>query len=375
MQSSRLEVLLRSARLRAGLSQGELAERAGVTRQAISAIESGKAVPTTAVALRLARVLGRRVEELFQLVDELPTVEAELLPTDQPLPSGPVRVQVAQVGERILARPLTGPQGIVLSLPRANGLAQGGRAGRARIELFEDPTQLTRTVVAVGCDPAMALLAEHLTRRYPDLGLAWHGGSSTLALEAVARGEAHLAGCHLLDPVSGEYNLPFVRRIVGSRALVVTFAHWEQGLIVAAGNPRGIRGVQDLARPDVRLVNREPGSGARALLEEKLRAARIPPTAVAGYQHVVGSHLAVAEAVAAGLADVGVGVLAAARALGLEFLPLAVERYDLVIPRPFVELAPVQALLETLRSPLFRREVEALGGYDAGRMGDLVSAA
>jgi molybdate-binding protein len=250
------------------------------------------------------------------------------------------------------------------------------RAGEpAQVELFGDPERLGHTVVAVGCDPAAALLADHLRDRYPSFDVAWQGGGSTAALEAVARGEAHLAGCHLLDPASGEYNLPFVRALFGPGADVVTFAVWEQGLIVAAGNPRGIGSVGDLARPDLRFVNREAGTGARALLDSRLTAAGLSPGQVPGYGRIVGSHLAVAEASAAGLADVGVGVRAAAKALGLGFLPLAEERYDLVIPHQFFELAPLQALLETLYSPLFRLEVEALGGYDVRPMGTHPAAA
>ncbi|MCC6178126.1 MAG: helix-turn-helix domain-containing protein [Chloroflexi bacterium] len=381
-----LDVLLRAARAQAGLSQAELAIRAGVTRQAISAIESGKAAPTMAVALRLARALGRRVDDLFRLVDELPGVTAALL-NREPLPDdGAVRVQVANVGGRLVARPLAGAGGAVLTLPRANGIVSAEQLGRVRlrgrdeqpsvrVSLFVDPERLAGTVVAVGCDPATSLLADHLRRRHPTMELAWHGGNSLSALEAVARGDAHLAGCHLLEPATGEYNVGYARRLLGANARLVTFANWEQGLMLAAGNPRGIHEAGDLARPDVRVVNREPGSGARALLDAELARAGLRPEQIGGYATVVHSHLAAAESVAAGLADAAVGVRAAAQALGLAFLPLAHERYDLVIPATFFELAPVQALLETLTSPLFRLEVEALGGYDVTPMGTLVSAA
>jgi putative molybdopterin biosynthesis protein len=370
--ASQLDVLLRSARQRAGLSQAELAAKAGVSRQAVSAFESGRAVPTTAVALRFARAVGQRVEDLFRLVDELPRVHAELLPGSNHADGVPVRVQVASVGGRLVARPLVGANGVVLGLTRANGLAHVSRRGAtgAIVELFGDPARLANTVVAVGCDPAMALLSEHVSRRYPDFELVWQGGGSTAALETVARGEAHLAGCHLLDLASGEYNLPFVGRLFGDRAEVVTFAVWEQGFIVGANNPHAIRQAGDLTRPEIRLVNREAGTGARALLDSELTKSGLRNADVQGYDAAVGSHLAVAEAVAAGLADVGIGVRAAAQAFGLGFVPLAEERYDLVIPRDFLELRPIQALLETLHSPLFRIEVEALGGYDVSRMGE-----
>ena len=370
-----LDVLLRAARAQLGISQAELAHRAGVTRQAVSAIESGKAAPTMAVALRLARVLGRRVDDLFRLVDELPAVSAELLgASDQPAEEA-VRVQVANVGGRMVARPLTGSAGVVLTLPRANGIVRARHVGgAARVELFTDPARLESTLVAVGCDPATSMLAEHLRRRHPTVELVWQGGNSLQALESVGRGEAHLAGTHLFDPASGVYNVPFAQRLLGPDVRLVTFAVWEQGLMLAPGNPRGIEHVGDLTRAGVRIANREAGSGARALLDAELARHGLTPDWVEGYTTVVKSHLAAAEAVAAGLADAAVGVRAAALALGLAFAPLAEERYDLAIPDRFFELASVQALLETLTSPLFRLEVEALGGYDVSPMGTLVAA-
>jgi molybdopterin molybdotransferase/putative molybdopterin biosynthesis protein len=380
-----LDVLLRAARAQVGISQAELAARAGVTRQAISAIEAGKTVPTMAVALRLARVLGRRVDDLFRLVDELPGVSAELLGADALSDEETVRVQVADVGGRLIARPLAGAAGIVLALPRANGIVRLGertsrlgapaREGPVRVHLFVEPSRLENTVVAVGCDPATSLLADHLKRRHPTMDLAAQGGNSLQALEAVARGEAHLAGAHLLDPDTGTYNVPFARRLLGPDVRLVTFAVWEQGLMLAAGNPHGIQHVGELARPGIRIANREAGSGARALLDAEMMQAGVRPERVAGYTTVVRSHLAAAESVAAGLADAAIGVRAAAQALGLAFVPLAQERYDLAIPHRFFELAPVQALLETLTSPLFRLEVEALGGYDVTPMGTQVTAA
>ena len=375
-QQGGLEVRLRSARLKAGLSQGELAGRAGITRQAISAIEGGKAVPTTAVALRLARALGVRIEELFRLVDELPRVEAELLPSRQPLPGGPLRVQIATVGARTLARPLAGANGVALGLTRANGLIRApSGAALAQVELFGDPERLGNTVVAVGCDPAAALLADHLRERYPRFDLAWQGGGSTAALEAVARGEAHLAG------------LPPARP--SQRAVQPTL---RAGALRRSGRRRDLRGLG--ARPDGHRRQparhrrrRQPGANGCPLRQprsrhrrpsaarQSTRRARPWAADLPGYGRIVSSHLAVAEAIAAGLADVGIGVRAAAQALGLGFLPLAEERYDLVIPHVFFELPPVQALLETLFSPLFRLEVEALGGYDVRPMGTLVPAA
>ncbi|MFN0073928.1 MAG: substrate-binding domain-containing protein [Chloroflexota bacterium] len=377
-QSGSLDVYLRMARVRAGMSQGDLATRAGVTRQAISAIESGKTAPTMGVALRLARALGCRVDELFRLVDELPRVTADLLgdggATDLDMP---IRVQVAEINGRIVAHPLSGAAGATLTIPRANGIirAESTRHGQATVELFSDPDQLSRMVVAVGCDPAMWLLADHLHRRHPTMELTHQGGNSLNALQAVARGEAHLAGCHLIDAETGEPNGPVARRMLGNEIQLVNFAVWQQGLMVQAGNPRGIQNAADLARSEIRLANREDGSGARALLDIELERLGIKPDQVSGYNAIVRSHLAAAEAVAAGLAHAAVGIRAAAQALGLGFIPLAWERYDLVIPNRNLELPAVQALIETLSSPLFRLEIEALGGYDVSHMGETMAQA
>jgi len=366
----RVESQVRERRVAAGLSQQELAERAGLTRQAVSAIEAGRYLPNTAVALRLARALGCPVEELFRLPDVPPRVRADLVGD---VSADDRRVQVARVGGRLLARPLAGASG---PLTPADGLlvgaAPGGRG--AMVDLLVDPEVVERTVVVLGCDPALALLSAHLSRRYPNLRLLWTHAGSLAALRGLARGEAHAAGTHLRDPETGEFNLPFVRReLAGRRLHVVTLTEWQQGLIVARGNPRGIAGPTDLARPDITIVNREPGSGSRAMLDAALRAAGVTPEQVRGYARELPTHLAVAEAVASGAADVGPGIAAAARALGLEFIPLQEERYDLVIPTDYIDAPAVQALLETAVHPAYRAEVEALGGYDSSRAGSIVA--
>src|SRR6185436_12361710 len=180
-------------------------------------------------------------------------------------------------------------------------------------------------------------------------------------LFALARGSADLAGCHLLDPETGEYNVSFVHHLLpGEMVLLVTLAHRQQGLMVAAGNPKRIASVGDLARPDVQSVNRPRGSGTRVLLDDALRRACIAPTAVRGYEREQATHLAVAGAVAAGVADAGLGILAAARTYGLDFVPLARERYDLAM-RPATAARPaMQKLIRTLKSDDFRVVVAAL---------------
>jgi molybdate-binding protein len=245
---------------------------------------------------------------------------------------------------------------------------------RVTADLLIDPRLLENTVVVLGCDPALALLGAHLTRRYPASRSVWIHSSSLAALRMLKRGEAHAAGTHLWDPESGEYNMPYVRReLAGRRLMVVTLSLGQQGLIVARGNRKGISGPADLVRRDITMVNRDPGSGSRMLLDAWLRKAGIPRNRVRGYAREVPSHLAVAEAVASGVADVGPGILAVARALGLDFVAIQEERYDLVIPLELLNATPVQALLDVVVSPLFQAELHALGGYDSSRAGTVVA--
>ncbi len=370
--SEAVQVFVRAARLAAGLSQEALAARAGISRQAYLAVESGRATPSTEVALRLARALGRSVEELFRLPGESDEVEAEVVDGALP-PERAVRVRLARVNERLLAWPLLGTRGLARIIPRADGLARAAGPGHGWVRLLVDPGRLARTVVAVGCDPALALVAEHLRRR-AQVELLWSEAGSRAALEALARGQAHLAGCHLRDPTSGAFNLPFVRQLVPFSCTVVSFAVWEQGLLVAPGNPKGLRGIEDLARPGIRLANREPGSGSRALLDAELDRLHLPGSTIAGYETGLPGHLAVAEAVALGLADVGIAIRAAANALGLDFIPLEEERYDLVVPNVHLDHPGVQALLEALKRRGLRTQIEALGGYDLHDMGSLRAA-
>jgi molybdate-binding protein len=196
-----------------------------------------------------------------------------------------------------------------------------------------------------------------------------------LALAALKRGELHAAGIHIADEEAPAKKLPDVKRALrGLDCAVVTFAHWEEGLIVRPGNPRQIRAVADVARPTVRIVNREKGSGARRLLDRELQSAGVPATRVKGYADEVLSHLEVAAHVRAGLVDAGVGARAAAAISGLDFIPLQRERYDLVIPRAHYDALPsLRTLLDLIVNKSFREEIEAFGGYDTRDTGKIVA--
>ena len=370
--SHTLQNNLKQARTKSGLTQGGLAGQAGISRQAYSSLESGNANPSTEVALRLAQALGERVESLFYLPDQ-PSValEAELV-ADSTIGSRysgtAQRARLFRVGQRLLARPLAGPDNARHAVVAAEGLivSQGGE-GRVTVQPFDREEVDSPTLAMLGCDPAVGLLETALRSK----GVALVAGEETSrqALLGLARGEAHVAGCHLLDEATGTYNSSWVRELVPFPCALVTFASWQQGLIVAFGNPKQVRGVADLANPGVRLINRQTGSGSRALLDRALAGAGVPTESVDGYGREEWGHLAVAAAVASGSADVGIGVKAAAVAMGLDFLPLEEERYDLVIPEHFINDGPVQVLLDLLRRPALHRRVESLGGYDTTNMG------
>lgn len=370
---------LKDIRVTQGLSQGELAGKSGITRQAVSAIESHLYLPTTAVALRLAAVLGCRVEDLFSLAEPHDVIEGKLIGSfpqrDEKIST--IRVKVARVGTRMVVRPVT-ELGAVLSYSvAADGYATDvhGQASGAmvRVNLSRDRQAIEQAISVAGCDPAIFLAGEHMRRHKDQTSVVGWTMGSMAALRALQQGEVHVAGLHLFDPTTGESNLPFLRRALkGSNYEVVTFATWEEGLLVRAGNPKSIRAVSDVADPYVTLVNREEGAGARLLLDQRLRAAGINQDQVKGYGTIVASHFEVARAIAGRQADVGIGIRSAAQLFGLDFVPLQAARYDLVVPKPYLKSHPTLAhLFETLVSRPFRNEIEALGGYDTSETGKL----
>ncbi len=321
----------------------------------------------------LARWLG-------QPVAERPAVEA-ILTRQVVSPEGEeeyLRVTVGQVGERMVATPLAGGSGVLMSLVRADGVVriprgvQGYEPGATvRVNLLKAPEQVRQTIVAIGShDLTLDLLADELGQRYPGRSLSSANVGSLGGLLALGRREAHLAGSHLLDEATGEYNLAYVERLLPhTRVIILGFVQRQQGLIVPKGNPKGIRSLEDLARPDVIFINRQRGAGTRVLLDYRLRQAGIQPSAIQGYERQEFTHLAVAAAVASGAADCGLGILAAARALQLDFVPVDQEQYDLIIPAEFLQGEVLAPLLSIIREPSFGARVRALGGYTTEHMG------
>jgi molybdate-binding protein/DNA-binding XRE family transcriptional regulator len=373
--SNRLK-LLRSQK---GFSQGELAARAGVTRQAVSSIESNLYLPTTAVALYLASVLACRVEDLFSLVATQDIVEGKLIGhlPQHDTKALPIRVKVSKVGSKTIVRPVTGLGGALSFTVPADGYvveAHGQTSGAmVRVNLSRDRQAIEQEISVAGCDPAIFLVGAHMRRHKDQTSVVGWTMGSMAALRALQQGEVHVAGMHLFDPTTGESNLPFLRRVLkGSSYEVVTFATWEEGLIVRPGNPKSIRAVGDVADPNVTLVNREEGAGARLLLDQRLRAAGINLDQVKGYGTIVASHFDIARTIASNQADVGLGIRSAAQLFELDFIPLQAVRYDLVVPKAYLKSHPTLAhLFETLVSRPFRHEIEALGGYDTSETGKL----
>jgi putative molybdopterin biosynthesis protein len=239
------------------------------------------------------------------------------------------------------------------------------------VHLYRQPHEIERTIVVIGShDLTLDLLSQHLAARGEGWRLSSANVGSLGGLIALQRGQAHLAGSHLLDPSTGTYNDSYVRRYLPEMDVaLVTLVGREQGWIVPPGNPQAIAGWEDVVRPEVTIANRQRGAGTRVLLDYELGRRGIKPAAVWGYEREEYTHLAVAAAVASGAATMGLGIRAAARALELDFVPLAHEQYDLVIPRLHYDSALLQPLLALLQDSEFRDAVAALPGYDVTPMG------
>lgn len=292
-----------------------------------------------------------------------------------------VRVTLGRVGSRLVAVPLGRGAGVITTMVHADGflripsLVEGINAGEeAEVELLRSLDEIDHTILCTGShDLSIGVLEDRLKLSYPELKIAATNVGSLGGLLALQRGETHIAGTHLLDPDSGAYNIPDIKRTIPSLPVVlVHLAQREQGLLVRRENPKGIKNLKDLARQEIAFINRQPGSGTRVLLDFELNKLGIDPAAIRGYEREEFTHMAVGVAVVSGLADVGLGVRSAANALGLDFVPVGREQYDLLFLRSFFESDKGEKLVEVIRSPGFRKAVEALGGYDARSSGEIL---
>jgi molybdate-binding protein/DNA-binding XRE family transcriptional regulator len=354
---------LRLARQARGLSQQQLAGVAGVTRQAVSAVESGHSDPSLRVALGLARALGMTVEELFGPGEPGDPVLARPV---APVSAPGSRVALATVGDTFVALPLDADLAARLGFGAAGGLMVGGgekQGAQVAVRPIGPPRP---TVVVAGCDPALPLLETPLALLDPPLAFAWWPCGSGEALRLAAAGLVHAAGVHRVGPGEGD-GTSDTPGIPGG-AEVVGFASWREGLVVRPG--AGVRGLDDVARQGLRLVNREPGAQARVLLDRERLRLGLEPAQLPGYDSLAAGHLQVAAAIGGGLADAGVSSEPAALAYGLDFIPLADERFDLLLPAKHAASREVQGLLKVLTSPWLLAQLASLPGYDATRCGE-----
>jgi putative molybdopterin biosynthesis protein len=371
---ARVENRLAQIRKSRGVGASDLARRVGVSRQTIYAIEAGTYVPNTEVALNLARELEVTVDELFSLqvgTQKSPeSLAAEVLSSTAPAKGQPVRI--CQIGTRWVGVPVSASP---YYMPEADGIIKraGRTNGRADLVVFAKDEAAQKRLVLAGCDPATGLLAR-MVEKISGVEIVSAAASSKLALTWMSEGKVHIAGSHLEDPKTGEFNLPFIRKqFPGEEFSVVTFAQWEEGLVISPGNPKHVRKIEDLARKNVKFVNREPGSGSRALLDRLLETAGMDAQKVQGYDRIAHGHLAAAYCVVSREADVCLATRSAAQTFGLDFIPLHSERYDLVMRKRTMELPAVKAFLDVLQRATLRRKLEVLAGYDTSQTGTVIA--
>jgi putative molybdopterin biosynthesis protein len=291
-----------------------------------------------------------------------------------------IRVNIGRVGERIVAIPLPRGAGSVTTMSKAEGIiripsfSEGIVTGEeVDAELLVGFDDILNTIVIIGShDITLDILTDAIRKKTGDIRIASGNVGSLGGLLALKKGTAHMAGSHLLDTRTGEYNISYIQKYLkGFPVHVFHLVEREQGLIIQKGNPRGIKRIEDLTDDSITFVNRQPGSGTRILFDYKLTEAGIPTSRIHGYENEEYTHMNVAVAVLHGAADVGMGIMAAARALNCDFIPIVKEQYDLLIPSHFMEDLKIQALLDITKSKDFRERVKALGGYNPAKSGDL----
>jgi putative molybdopterin biosynthesis protein len=293
-----------------------------------------------------------------------------------------VRVKVGSVNNRFIATPIGRGAGLLMSLVRADGIIrvpsniEALSAGMdVDVLLLKDEADIKDTIVCIGShDNILDILANWIRKRFPSYSFSSAHVGSMGGIMAIKKAEAHIAGTHLLDESSGEYNIPFIKRFLPDKNVVlINLVYRQQGLLVKKGNPKGIRGFEDLLREDIFFINRQAGSGTRLLLDKYLKEKNINPYLIKGYEKEEYTHMAVASAVSSGLADTGLAIYSSARALDLDFIPVAKERYDLIIPKDIIDDEKIKALLDIIRDDKeFRLKVEALGGYNTEDMGKII---
>jgi len=277
-----------------------------------------------------------------------------------------------------IAVPLARGASVLNSLVRADGImrvpanSEGLVPGEfAEVELMKSLQEIINSVMIIGShDITLDILADEIKADYPLMTISSAHVGSLGGLMALKKYEAHLAGTHLLDEETGDYNVSYIKKLLSDRKIaLINLVYRQQGLIVAKGNPKGISGLSDLVGKGLAYCNRQRGSGTRILLDYELKKLGLTTDEIIGYDREVYTHLTVASAVATGIADAGLGIFASAKALNLDFIPIAEEQYDLAIPEEYLSLEGIKIILETIAKVSFRKRVQLLGGYDTRDIG------
>jgi len=358
---------VKAIRIAKGFSQKELAERVGVGRQAVYDMESGRYVPNTVVALRLARELECKVENLFQMGGN---DEEHSITLAEDIDKPGTRLSVVRINNSLVAYPQDGRWLLSEGFHSADGLLE--QAGR-KVRMLQAEERLEKKILLLGCDPAFSILNAHVTRYGKGAELLCRFASSHRALAGLQTGHAHLAAAHLHNTGPEEANVELAKTVLkNSKALVMGFSLFEEGLMVMPGNPYNITTVADLTTEGVRFVNRDHGAAIRVLLDDQLNRFGIPSDKVDGYDKVASSHIEAAQMVAFGLADAALGLRAIAATYRLDFVPIQFVRCDLIIRHDFLEHPAIKILLDVLQTKALRKDLSSLPGYEPSMMGKII---
>ncbi len=325
----------------------------------------------------ICKMLGQPEKEREKVQAELTRKIASKLGVEEFL-----RVKLGMVDDRIVATSLPGGAGSITTITEADGIIripnhiEGlNNQEPVTVELLRPLFSIKNTIVAVGShDNTLNVLSDRIKAKYSSITLSSSHVGSMGGLMAIKKGVCHMAGSHLLDAKDGSYNISYLKKYLPDiKVKLVNLVFRDQGLIVLPGNPEAIKGIEDLCRDDITFINRQGGSGTRILLDYKLNQSNIDPGKIRGYENEEFTHMSVAVAVLSGMVDVGLGIYAAAKALNLDFIPVVIEEYDLVIPEKYFESENIQILLETINTGKFKKSVEALGGYHTERTGEILN--
>lgn len=364
-----IEIICNLKEIRTGkkITQSQLATLVGIKRQAIYDLESGRYLPNTSVAIGLARVLNCRIEDIFY---ERSQPLCPVVLVDSPGETDP-RVSLAKVRNKLCGYSLSGVNAFMEEMRAADGLLE---PGNNRVRLLKSSEQLENTALLLGCDPAFSILGHYVQKNRADAALHCRFASSKNALTQLGEGHAHIAGTHMHSTGAIDGNQELAQNLLKNfKGVLVTFASFEEGLMVARGNPLNIREPADLAQEKVRFVNREKGAALRSLMDDCLCKSNVPFSAVNGYNEIVNNHSQGARRILHGFSDAALGLQAVASAFNLGFVPISKVRCDLVIPQDLLAHTGVKVALDILQKKTFQDELNSLPGYDAFYTGTIMT--